>query len=159
MKVAACCEARGRGATQGNLQQKALAIEKVSISIDAKNALTSPIVMSNYPNDEPPSCWICMDEGPDDRGHPLRRDCSCRGSSAGFGHPSCVTQYAEQKFTIGPSCETWDPFIRCPNCNQNYQNELALDMADALVTFIQEKFPTDRGGGLHQDQLHGGPHK
>ncbi len=44
-----------------------------------------------------PSCYICLDEGPDEAGKPLVRDCSCRGDTAGFAHLSCIIEYAEQK--------------------------------------------------------------
>ena len=43
------------------------------------------------------SCYICLDEGPDEAGKPLVRDCSCRGDTAGFAHLSCIIEYAEQK--------------------------------------------------------------
>jgi hypothetical protein len=42
------------------------------------------------------SCYICLDEGCDDEGKPLVRDCSCRGST-GFAHLSCIVEYAKQK--------------------------------------------------------------
>jgi len=54
------------------------------------------------------SCWICMDETlppfevkeangePTKGGHPLVRDCSCRGTS-GFAHFFCLAQYAVKK--------------------------------------------------------------
>jgi E3 ubiquitin-protein ligase DOA10 len=43
------------------------------------------------------SCYICLDEGPDEEGKPLVRDCSCRGDTAGFAHLSCIIEYAKQK--------------------------------------------------------------
>jgi hypothetical protein len=43
------------------------------------------------------ACYFCLEEGPDDEGKSLVRDCSCRGDSAGFAHLSCLTKYAEQK--------------------------------------------------------------
>ena len=27
------------------------------------------------------ACWVCLDDGSDDEGNPLVRDCSCRGNS------------------------------------------------------------------------------
>ena len=36
--------------------------------------------------EDAPSCYICMDEGPDEFGKPLVRDCSCRGSDMGYAH-------------------------------------------------------------------------
>ena len=84
-------------------------------------------------------CWICLDERPDEAGQPPRWDCSCRGESAGFVHLFCLVKYAEQK------SEDWDchdldqirePWEVCPNCRQDYQNELALDLAAKIVTFV-----------------------
>jgi hypothetical protein len=43
------------------------------------------------------SCYICLDEGPDEGGNSLVRDCSCRGDAMGFAHLSCIVKYAEQK--------------------------------------------------------------
>ena len=42
-------------------------------------------------------CYLCLDGGLDDAGQPLRRDCACRGTDAGFVHLSCLTGYAETK--------------------------------------------------------------
>lgn len=44
-----------------------------------------------------PSCWICLEEGPDESGNGIVRNCACRGDSAGFAHLSCLIQYAERK--------------------------------------------------------------
>eukprot|EP00579_Thalassiosira_antarctica_P016053 CAMPEP_0201926904 /NCGR_PEP_ID=MMETSP0903-20130614/17258_1 /ASSEMBLY_ACC=CAM_ASM_000552 /TAXON_ID=420261 /ORGANISM="Thalassiosira antarctica, Strain CCMP982" /LENGTH=157 /DNA_ID=CAMNT_0048464923 /DNA_START=202 /DNA_END=671 /DNA_ORIENTATION=+ len=93
------------------------------------------------------ACLICLTEGPDESGQPLRRDCSCRGESSGFIHLSCLVKYAEQK------AEQWDgrdlsefrePWKVCPNCCQNYQNELAVDLAAKFVTFVEGKYPGDQ---------------
>ena len=75
------------------------------------------------------SCWICLEEGPDENGQPLRRDCSCRGDS-GYMHVSCVVRYAEQKSCDAylPShtithCEierVFNPWRSCSNCNHNH---------------------------------------
>jgi hypothetical protein len=40
---------------------------------------------------------LCLDGGDDEDGQPLRRDCACRGTDAGFVHLSCLTNYAETK--------------------------------------------------------------
>lgn len=47
-------------------------------------------------NTEAPSCWICLEDWPDEAGEPQRRDYACRGSS-GFAHLSYLVQYATQK--------------------------------------------------------------
>ena len=39
-------------------------------------------------------CYVCLDGGDDDEaGQPLRRDCACRGTDAGFVHLSCLAAY------------------------------------------------------------------
>ncbi len=43
------------------------------------------------------TCYICLDGGPDEKGKPLARDCSCRGDSNGFFHMSCFIEYAKEK--------------------------------------------------------------
>ena len=95
-----------------------------------------------------------MEEGPDESGQPLRRDCYCRGKSARFGHNSFSVKYAEQKN------EDWDghdldefvePWAVCPNCCQQYQNELAVGLADEFVTFVEEKYPGDQS--MHLEAL------
>ena len=73
---------------------------------------------------------------------PLRRDCACRGSDSGFVHLSCLTDYAAAK-----SKQSLDmigfamPWHTCPNCNQEYQNELAIDIANKFVPFVQRQYP------------------
>ena len=39
--------------------------------------------------EEGPTCWICLDGESSDLG-PLRRDCSCRGTDAGYAHLECL---------------------------------------------------------------------
>ncbi len=89
---------------------------------------------------------MCLEEGPDESGKHLRRDCSCRGESAGFAHLSCLVTYAVKKN------EDWDgreldqfiePWVVCPRCCQPYQNELSLDLADSFVTYVEETYPGD----------------
>ena len=86
----------------------------------------------------PATCWICLcDGGDEDVGEePLIRDCSCRGESAGYAHKSCIIQYATMK-----SKEDKDDFEQawcvCPNCNQQYQNLLRLELTGELVKFAE----------------------
>mmetsp|Transcript_30891 Transcript_30891/g.65290 ORF Transcript_30891/g.65290 Transcript_30891/m.65290 type:complete len:494 (-) Transcript_30891:143-1624(-) len=96
------------------------------------------------------SCWICLEEGPDELGKPLVRDCACHGESAGFAHLSCIIQYAKGKswsafpstphLARGKTMMIID-FTRawqiCPNCNQMYNKELALDLATAFLIFAE----------------------
>ena len=95
--------------------------------------------------DEGASCWICFVGGLDELGHPLRRDCSCRGGS-GFAHLSCIVEYAKHKteqWENGECAE--DPWRVCPNCDQPYQGELDLDLANEYVALVKEEHPDDRG--------------
>jgi hypothetical protein len=89
-------------------------------------------------------CYLCLLGGVDEAEQPLRRDCACRGSDAGFVHLSCLTDYAETK-----SKQTNDiikfrkPWRECPNCHQEYQNELAIDIATKFVSFVRRQYPND----------------
>ena len=40
--------------------------------------------------EEGPTCWICLDGGESSDLGPLRRDCSCRGTDAGYAHLECL---------------------------------------------------------------------
>ena len=87
---------------------------------------------------ERPSCWICLGEGPDEDGLPLRRECSCRGSS-GYCHLKCVAKYAQ-----GKSIDNWqrtEQWVLCPNCEQQYGDHFSLELANEFVSYIEKKFP------------------
>ena len=101
-----------------------------------------------------------MEEGPDGGGQPLRRDCSCRGGS-GFLHLSCFVAYAKQKSEklvgkrvainkfIGRGFGRLEkPWLVCLTCKQPYQNELAVDLANAFASFVQTKCPGDQRAQL-----------
>jgi len=87
------------------------------------------------------ACYFCLEEGSDDEGKSLVRDCACRGDSAGFAHLSCLTKYAEQKWrkvgdrdVIAIFAEPWE---KCNNCKQTFQNQLAVDLSSAFVSFAE----------------------
>lgn len=86
-------------------------------------------------------CWICLEGGSDDTGKPLVRDCACRGDDAGFAHLSCIIKYAQKKSeqAIRPE-EFVAPWETCPNCLQCYQNDLAMNVADACAPFVQRTY-------------------
>ena len=88
--------------------------------------------------DEAPSCYICLEDGPDETGGEVRRDCSCRGGS-GYVHLSCIANYAEQKYNISKKVGN-KPWTNCPNCNQRYLNEFAIDLARECVACMKRKF-------------------
>ena len=89
------------------------------------------------------TCYFCLDEGLDDEGGPLVRDCSCRSNPAGFAHPSCIVKYAKQKSRLRSdgffNKVTW---LHCPNpnCKQLYKNQLSLDLSSTFVTFAEETY-------------------
>ena len=90
-------------------------------------------------------CWICLDEGLDETGEPIVRDCSCRGNS-GHAHLSCIVKYAEQKSRVVNPVGNYlkefiDPWMTCPNCLQRYQNELAFDLAHDFSAFAEKNYP------------------
>ena len=69
---------------------------------------------------------------------PLVRDCSCRGDSAGFAYLSCLTKYAEQKCKQAHEVDYAafrEPWKLCNNCKQPFQNQLAIDLSSACVSF------------------------
>eukprot|EP00984_Skeletonema_dohrnii_P002595 scaffold911_cov125-Skeletonema_dohrnii-CCMP3373.AAC.7 len=89
-----------------------------------------------------PSCWLCLEEGPDEVGAPLVRDCSCRGTS-GFAHLSCIVKYAETEiegkrlYQREGALKCMGPFSVCPNCKQQYQDDLYKPLAKACVEFVE----------------------
>ena len=88
------------------------------------------------------SCYICLDEGPDEAGKPLVRDCSCRGE-AGFAHLSCIVKFAEQKSQQAADVDAdldvfTDPWYVCTNCKQPFRNRLSRDLSSAFVSFAEE---------------------
>jgi hypothetical protein len=111
------------------------------------------------------ACWICLCEGGDDDDgeETLVRDCSCRGESAGYAHKSCIIQFATMKSTE-TSAKNHTPqfdmptFERawhtCPNCNQQYQNQLRLDIASAYLVFAESTYGhPDNNGDLDKRKI------
>jgi hypothetical protein len=108
--------------------------------------MASSSLASDGIGDEESVCYLCLDGDLDDDGRPLRRDCACRGTDAGFVHLSCLANYAETK------SKGWDgrdmnelvqPWETCPSCHQYYQNELAVDIASEFVSFVRRQYPDD----------------
>src|SRR5210317_2562336 len=90
-------------------------------------------------------CWLCLEEGPDASGMPLVRDCSCRGSS-GFAHIACIISYAEsdgRQTYHTSSGNIGTAFQQCPNCKQEYYNELRYNLESARVSFVEKEFSND----------------
>eukprot|EP00984_Skeletonema_dohrnii_P009291 scaffold3543_cov90-Skeletonema_dohrnii-CCMP3373.AAC.4 len=89
-----------------------------------------------------PCCWLCLEEGQDASGKPLYRNCSCRGTS-GFAHLSCMINYAENKSRQACERNDYDHvayFFRiCPNCDQDYQDDVKYALAKARVEFVERR--------------------
>jgi E3 ubiquitin-protein ligase DOA10 len=92
-------------------------------------------------------CYLCLDGGGDDADQPLRRDCACRGTDAGFVHLSCLTKYAANKSNQARDMNQFvNPWLVCPSCHQEYQNELRLDIASSLFRLSEGSIHT-----IHDD--------
>eukprot|EP00985_Skeletonema_marinoi_P000868 scaffold355_cov161-Skeletonema_marinoi.AAC.1 len=91
-------------------------------------------------------CWLCLGEGPDASGMPLMRNCSCRGSS-GFAHLSCIIRYAEidgrNSYQSMRNIGTAFQVQECPNCKQDFQNDLRYHLERARVSFVEREFSDD----------------
>jgi hypothetical protein len=87
-------------------------------------------------------CYLCLDGEVDMSNQPLRRDCACRGTDAGFVYLSCLAGYAETKSVQATSMiEFIQPWRECPSCHQYYQNELRIDIASEFVSFVRRQYP------------------
>jgi Zn finger protein HypA/HybF involved in hydrogenase expression len=94
--------------------------------------------------DEAAVCYLCLDGALDDADQPLRRDCSCRGTDAGYVHLTCLTKYAEIKCEEARDMNQFkDPWERCPSCDQYYQNDFSVDIASKFVSFVRRQNPDD----------------
>ena len=90
---------------------------------------------SSNSNEVSPHCWICLEEGPNNLGQPLRRDWACRGSG-GYIHLSCLARYAQQKaYRIIETEEDRDQI-----CLADYENDVAIDMAEDFVSMVENEY-------------------
>jgi hypothetical protein len=90
-------------------------------------------------------CYLCHGEGVDDNdGQPLRRDCACRGTDAGFFHLACLADYAQTTSNQALDMNEFViPWLYCPSCHQEYQNELGIDIANKFASFVRRQYPDD----------------
>ena len=87
---------------------------------------------------------MCLDGEVIENSQPLRRDCACRGTDAGFVHLSCLTKYAAVKSEQARDMkELREPWKFCLNCNQQYQNDFGIDIATEFVSFVKRIHPRD----------------
>lgn len=124
-------------------------IEAIDHSSASPAALAKPIVDTSCPpsdEENQTKCYICLGVEEENDDPPLRRDCSCRGSDAGFVHLECLVENAKNRST------RWDgrdlveftrPWEVCPICCKFYQSTLAVDISTEFLTFVQETYPGD----------------
>ena len=95
-------------------------------------------------DDSAPVCYLCLDGEADESGEPLRRDCACRGTDAGFVHLSCLAGFATSKSKQARDTNEFvNPWSVCPSCHQHYQNEFAVDIASKFISFVRGQYPHD----------------
>ena len=79
---------------------------------------------------------------------------ACRGTDAGFVHPSCLAEYAaaksEQKSDMNEFIKPWES---CPGCHQSYQNmslELILrpSLSRVCSKAVSRRYKNADGGSL-----------
>ena len=109
------------------------------IAINRELQLKPPSKPANKEEVNKPTCYICLDDGLDELGEEVMRNCSCRGS-AGYVHLSCAVKYAEQKCKSDAKREE-DPWETCPNCHQDYRGDMAIGMANNHLTFVENNYP------------------
>jgi hypothetical protein len=98
------------------------------------------------------ACYFCLGEEGDEEGKPLVRDCSCRGNS-GFAHLPCLIEYSKQKCRAagdGDLTSFREPWHKCNNCKQPFQNQLAIDLASAFVSFAEATYGHDGNSKLEK---------
>ena len=89
-------------------------------------------------------CYLCLDGGADETSQSLRRDCAFRGTDAGYVHLECLAGFAASKSKQARDMiECIKPWRLCPGCHQEYQNELAVDIAAEFVPFVRRQYPDD----------------
>jgi len=91
--------------------------------------------------DDAPCCWLCLEEGSNQGGKPLIRNCSCRGSS-GFAHLSCIINYAEKMSRDAHERGEYPVvfFRTCPSCKQNYQDDVESMLVKAELEFVEREY-------------------
>jgi copper chaperone CopZ len=113
-----------------------------SIKNEEVDASSSELASGSSCDDGVAVCYLCLDGGLDDADQPLRRDCACRGTDAGFVHLACFTKYAATKSEQSRGMQEFvTPWHICPSCHQEYQNELAIHIANEFVSFVRRQYP------------------
>ena len=113
-------------------------------------SVSSPAATSAKVGDEAPAlicapCYICLEDGPDEKGQPLIRACSCRGETSAGYHLSCIISYAKAKTkeaveTYEAGDGDWDFFghhwMKCVNCKREYEESLCVELAKGMVDYV-----------------------
>mmetsp|Transcript_5527 Transcript_5527/g.9901 ORF Transcript_5527/g.9901 Transcript_5527/m.9901 type:complete len:215 (-) Transcript_5527:861-1505(-) len=149
-KGSTVCEGSSGGMTKkdvaGHLQQR----QQLERPLERKEQVQGKPEKEELDQEKMTECWICLCEELDECGKLPERDCSCRGQS-GFAHASCIIEYAKSKSKEAGEYDVHefvDPWRICPNCKQRYQHELAIDLVNSCLSFIDETHPEKRA----QDQ-------
>ena len=92
-------------------------------------------------------CYLCLGGGvdDDDAGSAVAaRLCSsrhrCRISSTS---PALLIMQKQKVSRLRGMQEFVKPWIDCPSCHQEYQTELAIDIANKFVPFVRRQYPDD----------------
>ena len=127
--------------------------DSVDVSTDVIDSCSAPS-SNNVSNEDESSCWICLDDGADEGGNPLVRDCSCRGS-LGLVHLSCLIEYAKHKTELkydgrgtikshAAAMKFRKPWEYCPCCLQWYGGNILHNLAAEFAAFVEEKYADNK---------------
>lgn len=104
------------------------------------------MTMTNSASTTTASCWICLDEGADDHGESLVRNCACRGD-AGWAHVACLSAYAKVQ-SDGMSTDDWNDCVddsgkdtawsQCQNCKQEHLGDLRMTLANNWLDAVSK---------------------
>ena len=128
--------------------------DSVDVSTNVIDSCSAPS-SNNVSNEDESSCWICLDDGADEGGNPLVRDCSCRGS-LGLVHLSCLIEYAKHKTELkydgrgaikssrAAAMKFRKPWEYCPCCLQWYGGNILHNLAAEFAAFVEEKYADNK---------------
>ena len=114
------------------------------------SAVAPPVASSAKVGDEASPlicapCYVCLEGGPDEKGQPLIRSCSCRGESSAGYHLSCIINYAKvktkqavQDYEAGGDYydSHEDNWAECANCKLPYKEPLCIELAKEMVAHV-----------------------
>ena len=151
------------GTSESKPAQNLLDIISCSILVNLVNTMASEpqpepalqAAAATTAADKPPlvcaPCWICLEDGPDETGEPLIRDCACRGETSAGYHLSCIIKHATVKTDqVLMKASVRDIYNeiesdlinywkRCENCCQPYSKSICTLMGQACVQFTEDR--------------------